>query len=63
MAKGINKKSKKKSKKVNPLLEVLKATSYAGAIFTTIVKIKYLNKREEDNDKKAIPHKFLQDKI
>jgi len=33
MAKGINKKSKEKSKKVKPLLEVLKAP-YAGAIFT-----------------------------
>jgi len=34
LAKGINKKRKKKSKKVKPLLEVLKATRYAGAIFT-----------------------------
>ena len=34
MAKGINKKSKEKEKKVKPLSGVLKATRYAGAIFT-----------------------------
>jgi hypothetical protein len=34
MADGINKKSKEKSKKDKPLSGVLKATCYAGAIFT-----------------------------
>jgi hypothetical protein len=34
MAKGLNKISKEKSKKVRHLLEVLKATRYEGVIFT-----------------------------
>jgi len=38
MAKGINKKSKEKSKKVKPLSGVLKATCYAGAIFIEFVR-------------------------
>jgi hypothetical protein len=37
MAKSINKNRNKKSKKVKPLLEVLKAIRYAGAIFTNQV--------------------------
>jgi hypothetical protein len=34
MPKGINNNRKKKSKKITPLSGVLKATRYAGAIFT-----------------------------
>jgi hypothetical protein len=38
MAKDINKKSKEKEKKVKRLLNVLKATRYAGVIFTFLVR-------------------------
>jgi len=39
MAKGI-KKLKEKEQKVKPLLEVLKATLYAGVIFTILLRLR-----------------------
>ena len=55
MAKDINKKNrKKKSKKVKPFSEVLKATRYRGAIFT-VFSNKYLKTK---NNKKFDKYGF-----